>query len=91
MTNLASGVIASTTTADISTIKIRKNFGKPGVIATITTASVGALGKNVLLSPTQLPLPLVYPAHSNGSYIFPQGRSHPSPNLKSNFSSMSLL
>ncbi|MEH1777149.1 hypothetical protein [Nostoc sp.] len=51
MTNLASGVIASTTTADISTIKIRKNFGKPGVIATITTASVGALGKKRSVKP----------------------------------------
>lgn len=45
MTNLAPGVIASTVTADISTIKIRKDFGKPGLIATTTNASIGALGK----------------------------------------------
>lgn len=51
MTNLASGVIASTTTADIDEIKIRKNFGKPGVIATTSTASVGALGKKRSVKP----------------------------------------
>jgi hypothetical protein len=51
MTNLASGVIASTTTADIATIKIRKNLSRPGVIATTTTASVGALGKKRSVKP----------------------------------------
>ncbi|MEH2148559.1 hypothetical protein [Nostoc sp.] len=45
MVNFPAGAIASTTTSDISTIKIRKNLGRPGVIATTTTASVGALGK----------------------------------------------
>lgn len=56
MTNLASGVIASTTTADISTIKIRKNFGKPGLIASTTTASVGALGKKRSVRPDSIAL-----------------------------------
>ncbi|WP_445634519.1 hypothetical protein NSTC745_06342 [Nostoc sp. DSM 114161] len=51
MTNFASGAIASTTTADIATIKIRKNLGKPGVIATVSTASVGALGKKRSVRP----------------------------------------
>lgn len=56
MTNLASGVIASTTTADIATIKIRKNLGRPGVIATVSTASVGALGKKRSVKPGAIAL-----------------------------------
>jgi hypothetical protein len=51
MVNLPAGAIASTTTADIATIKIRKNFGKPGVISTVSTASVGALGKKRSVKP----------------------------------------
>ncbi|MEH2201212.1 hypothetical protein [Nostoc sp.] len=54
MTNLASGVIASATTADIATIKIRKNLSKPGVIATVSTASVGALGKKRSVKPDNI-------------------------------------
>ncbi|MEH2393878.1 MAG: hypothetical protein V7K21_20165 [Nostoc sp.] len=43
--NFPNGAVASTTTADISAIKIRKDFGKPGLIATTTLAIVVALGK----------------------------------------------
>lgn len=56
MTNLASGVIATVSTADISAIKICKNFGKPGVIATVSTASVGALGKKRSVKPDSIAL-----------------------------------
>ncbi|QKQ75652.1 hypothetical protein [Nostoc sp. TCL240-02] len=49
--NFPSGAIASTTTADISAIKIRKNLGRPGVIAATTVASVGALGKKRSVKP----------------------------------------
>lgn len=49
--NFSSGAIASATTADIATIKIRKNLGRPGVIATTTTASVGAVGKKRSVKP----------------------------------------
>jgi hypothetical protein len=51
MVNFPIGAIASTTTADISTIKIRKNFGKPGAIATVLSASVGTLGKKRSVRP----------------------------------------
>lgn len=51
MTNLASGVIASITTADIDEIKIRKNFGLPGLISTVSSTSVGALGKKRSVKP----------------------------------------
>ncbi|HYX18339.1 MAG TPA: hypothetical protein VE944_29030 [Nostoc sp.] len=51
MTNFASGVIASATTADIATIKIRKNLGRPGTITTVLSASVGALGKKRSVKP----------------------------------------
>lgn len=54
-----SGAIASTTTADIATIKIRKNLGRPGVIATASTASVGALGKKRSVRPGALAQPAV--------------------------------
>ena len=46
-----SGAIASTTTADIATIKIRKNLGKPGVITTVSSATVGALSKKRSVKP----------------------------------------
>ncbi|MBW4677667.1 MAG: hypothetical protein KME52_27810 [Desmonostoc geniculatum HA4340-LM1] len=49
--NFPSGAIASTTTSDIATIKIRKNLGKSGVIATVSAASVGALGKKRSVRP----------------------------------------
>lgn len=49
--NFPSGAYASTTAADIATIKIRKNLSRSGVIATTTTASVGALGKKRSVKP----------------------------------------
>ncbi|HYW17720.1 MAG TPA: hypothetical protein VE956_00150 [Nodularia sp. (in: cyanobacteria)] len=53
MVNFPIGAIASATTADIATIKIRKNLGRPGTVTTVLSASVGALGKkrSVKLSP----------------------------------------
>jgi hypothetical protein len=50
-TNLASGAIASTTTTDISAIKIRKNLGQNRQIGGITTASIGATGKKRSIAP----------------------------------------
>lgn len=45
------GVIDSATSADIDEIKLRKNLGRPGIIASISVASVGALAKKRSVSP----------------------------------------
>ncbi|WP_375495933.1 hypothetical protein [uncultured Nostoc sp.] len=49
--NFPAGAVASATTANISAIKIRKDFGRPGIIATTSIASVGSLSKKRSVEP----------------------------------------
>lgn len=47
----SSGTLASTTESDISEIKIVKNLGRPGLIATVSTASPGLIAKKRSVRP----------------------------------------
>jgi hypothetical protein len=49
--NFPAGAITSITTANISAIKILADFGRAGIIATTSIASVGSLGKKRSVEP----------------------------------------